>query len=738
MSFKQQRATDARRKVYLVTLPSGLTEERVVAFLRSISGTLQPRLLGFFDTPSIVFETWTTDEGITHRLLVPSSDATFIVSHLESMIPGTYVAPDKTRPEVEWSEVTDIGMSRPHRPLDIPVKSDLSHSILTSLQAMEGDQTVLVQWVIAPHKPEPTPGAGTLSLEASVLRRLTGNLEASADELKDRLKKLETPNFSAVGRVAVQAQPEHVSLLMTNVLKSLSATATGSNKLRGIRSASPKALQAVNLASTPWQFPARVNLTELASLISWSIGQPYIAGLPRSRTRIMHVPQTVPSGGENVTIIGASNAQGKERDIAIEAVDSMKHVHIMGPTESGKTSLAAYMAEQTMKNGSGLVLIETKGDLFRAILERVPENRYQDVIVWDVDDTDHYLGFNFLRQSSSRSSIDELNSLMGRLFPESGVLTTGPLYHGLHALAEHEDGTLIDLMALLDPRNEDEKRWRAELIKGLKKREIRRYWEDYVKQDAATQARNSEPLKRRMWQFIGRAEIKNSLGQSKSTFYMDDVVRDGKILLINLNSVRIGDGAGILGSMLLSSLWNSVRSVKHDREIILYMDEFQNFIKLAATTSPSDMLAMSRSFGLGLVLAHQHLGQITDTELRDALLANARSKIVFQTTERDARTMASEFGALVRPEDLMNLQRREAIARVATSSGVSEPFTMRTKDLTRASASPSKIRAMSREKYGRKADDVDDEIEARRSAPEKPQGNRPKIGEEEWTRDVKL
>lgn len=730
MTSSKQRELDSRRKVYVLTLPSDLTVERVVAFLLSISGTLRPSFLGFFTTPSIVFETWTTDQGITHRLLVPSSDATFIVSHLESMIPGTYVALDDSRPEIEWSEVTEVGMTRPARTLNIPSGSDMSHSILTSLQAMEGDQTVLVQWVIAPCKPEQPPTKQSLSYEAGLTRKLVGRLNASDDEIRDRTEKLKHPNFSAVGRVAVLAQPEHVRALTGNIMKSLAATATGANRLAGYTRTNRKTIEAVNLASTPWQFPAQVNTTELASLISWPTGRPYIAGLARSRTRIMHVPQSVPVSGVGATVIGASNAQGKERKIAIEAVDMLKHVHIMGPTESGKTSLAAYMAEQTMKNGSGLVLIETKGDLFRAIMERVPPKRIDDVIVWDVDDTDYYLGFNFLRQSSSRSAIDELNALMGRLFPESGVLTTGPLYHGLHALAEHPKGTLIDLMALLDPRNEEEKRWRLDLIASLKKREIRRYWEDYIKQDAATQSRNAEPLKRRMWQFIGRAEIKNSLGQSESTFYMDDVVRDGKILLINLNSVRIGDGAGILGSLLLSSLWNSVRSVQHEREVILYMDEFQNFINLSATTSPSDMLAMSRSFGLGLVLAHQHLGQITDRELSDALLANARSKIVFQTTDRDARTMASEFGSLVRPDDLMNLQRREAIARVATSSGVSEPFTMRTLDLGPGTSRPSEIRRLSRQKYGRAADDVDREIEVRRTGADQRPRKKPPTGQQ--------
>jgi hypothetical protein len=56
------------------------------------------------------------------------------------------------------------------------------------------------------------------------------------------------------------------------------------------------------------------------------------------------------------------------------------------------------------------------------------------------------------------------------------------------------------------------------------------------------------------------------------------------------------------------------------------------------------LLVQARSFGLSLVLAHQHLDQLPDS-IRSAVMANARSKVVFQTTYDDARVFCSRVRA---------------------------------------------------------------------------------------------
>lgn len=729
MTPLSQLAYDNDRLTYLLTFPSALDDKRVLAWLSSISGNMHVGMSRIFGVPTLVFETVANDQGILHRLRVPSRDAHYVVSHLESLVPGINVAEIADDLSQEWTHGVELGMKQPSRTLSVANVNDFSTSVLTSVQSLREKETVVIQWILTPTVPEAPPHRenNPQSHEWSVRKALFSPTMAGSDEIDDRRRKLETPNMLAVGRVGVAAPHElRAKELAREVLHSFAESKSGRNWITERVIKKDRLNEVINTALTPRLFPAQLNMNELTPFVSWPIGSPYIAGLPQSRTRHMHVNNSVPAGGPGNTVIGVSNVKDRNREIGIEQIERMKHVHVIGPIGVGKTAELTNLIQQDMENGMGVVLIETKGDLFEAALERIPRDRINDVIVWDLDDTDYPVGFNVLRQSSSRSATDELNALITTMYPESGVLTTGPLYHGVHALAEYPLGTFIDLPTLLGPSNDDEKRWRDEMVKNLHNREIRKYWDAYLAKEAKTQDKEAEPLKRRLWQFVSRPEIRNSLGQSESSFYMEDVVKEGKILLVNLNGVRIGQQtASIIGTLIMNSVWNAVRTVKHDKPVILYMDEFQNFVTMP--TSPSDMLAQSRSFGLGMVLAHQHTGQLKN-ELRDAVLANARTKIVFQTTANDAKLMATEYGALVKPEDFMNLQFREAIAKVSTSNGVSQPFTMRTKDVKPPSSNPRLIREMSRAKYGRPVEGVEDAIEARRQAAKKPNTRRPTPG----------
>lgn len=735
--MSRQSQLDEERLTFIITFPSDLNEDSVREWLSSISGTLKVGLSRIVAMPTIVFETMATDMGITHRLRAPRHDAAYAIAHLESLIPGTHVTQETEPLDLKWTIGAELGMSNPSRPLRISKIATFSTSILTNTQSLHEGEAILIQWVVgsSTYEAPPEKENNPQTTNFSVMKSLLGNTTAGSDEIEDRRKKLQTPTMPGVGRVAVMAPHSlRAKELIRAVLKDFSNASTSGNYFKEKHIRTSKLDRVINTAATPRFMPCLLNVDELIPVISWPIGAPYIAGLPQSRTRHMHVNNAVPSRGDGNTVVGEARTSGtNQRDVAIETIERMKHIHIIGPIGSGKTAEITNIAEQDMKDNFGVVLIETKGDLYHAVLERVPSNRWKDVIVWDMDDTEFPIGFNVLRQSSSRSAVGELGALIRAMYPESGLMTTEPLRFVLQALSEYTEGTFVDIPTFLSPSTDAERQWRLDIVKGLKNRETKRYWERYLKNNAKQQDVDSAPLRRRMSEFISSGEIRNSLGQSESSFYMEDVVRDGKILLINLNGVRIGQQtASLMGTFVMNAVWNAVRTTHHERPVILYMDEFQNFVTMP--TSPSEMLAQSRSFGLGMVLAHQHTGQLKP-ELRDAVLANARSKIVFQTTANDARIMASEFGLHIRPEDFMNLQHREAIARVATKTGISQPFTMRTKDLSRISSNPRIIKAQSRAQYGRPVDEVEVAIDARRNPVPVARKDRAKIGEREWVKE---
>lgn len=94
-----------------------------------------------------------------------------------------------------------------------------------------------------------------------------------------------------------------------------------------------------------------------------------------------------------------------------------------------------------------------------------------------------------------------------------------------------------------------------------------------------------------------------------------------------------------------------------------YIDEFQHFI----TPSMASILSGARKYGLGLVLSHQDMNQVSkyDTEIAGSVLANAGTRICFRLGDTDAKRLEDGFSAFS-ADDLQNLPTGEAIARVNT------------------------------------------------------------------------
>lgn len=95
-----------------------------------------------------------------------------------------------------------------------------------------------------------------------------------------------------------------------------------------------------------------------------------------------------------------------------------------------------------------------------------------------------------------------------------------------------------------------------------------------------------------------------------------------------------------------------------DREPFpVFVDEAQRFPAVNLT----DALAEGRKFGLRLVLATQDLGRL-DYDLRDALIANTGTKVIFRCSTHDANVVSPLIG--VPAADLCGLPNFEAFAQL--------------------------------------------------------------------------
>jgi len=672
---------------------------------------------------------------------VPWQRADHIIPQLRSKVPGVHVVIEEHPPRSFWTIVEELRETAPSRSLHIPSVEALAESLLNCMQPLNDGEAMLLQWVLTPVKREKLPTERSSTVHVG-MKNFTIGSSADKDEISDRRTKLGEPNFKGVVRIAARATTEPAAgNLMYRLRAVLDSTRSPYNRFTKLKTFGFDRLEERvrrGLSSVALVPPVSVSISELTGLLAWKLGEPNVIGLPQGRARQLPPTEAVPREGK---VLCVSNYPGCERDVAVTPEDSCKHIYLVGRTGSGKSVVLTHLAEQDMAADRGLVLIDPKGELFERVLDRVPEHRVDDVILMDVSDTDYPVGFNILSGQPSVAAAD-IQRLFEHLYPNDSrsVRVRQGMYHAVMTLMTSRNATapmtFADVIPLCNPRA-NQVAFSDNLIRGIvDDEELAAFWQELENLGVEQRSQQFGPLLSRVWQLNGRRSLRNIIGQSKSGFSMRDVVRDRKILLINLGRRTEGaDTAGLVGSLLVSSLWSEIRAggANPDNPVSLILDEFQDFLNLP--TAPQEMLAQARSDGLSVVMAHQYFGQLKNTNLQDAVISNAVSKVVFGCGPDDARTFARVFGKSVDENHLMSLSQWEVTCQVATGGAVSSPITGFTRDLSRPTGTASKVRQLSRQKYARPVAEVEAEIKQRRTMDIPPQTEtkrRPRRGTVKW------
>lgn len=724
MPLSQPRL-DRQRTIYRIeAFPLELDEAALTAWLRTLTGTLQPPVISLGPSPSIVFEAWGDGTGITFRLRVPSKHREHVIGQLHSHLPGLHVREEPAYPPHDWQHAVELKLTHPGRSLDIDSGEALSTTMRTPLQQLGDHERVLMQWVVTPairSSPPAVPQA-----RPTRGQRLSGGRYVERDELNERRKKLGEPNLLAALRIGANADtPGRAEQLVATVCQAV-ASARGAKASFVKRLANPERVkQRCEAASTPYMFPIRLSLSEFAGLLGWKLGKDFVPGVAVTTTRRLPAHPLIPSTGR---ILGLSNMSGQRRVVAMSYDSAVRHSYVLGATGMGKTTMLANMMAQDMAHGYGVIVIEAKDDLFQLVLERIPDDRLDDVIILDVNDTTHPVGFNIFDQGDNRTAIDELSILIGTMYRDTSQSLTAPqmLYHLTHALAEVPGTTLMDLPVLMRPApsNTAEWAWRDHIARQVTDPQIAAYVRAFVNADPREQDRQAGPLYNRIWEFVSRPEIRAILGQRTSSFKMRDVIAGNKILLVSLSGARVGTTtASLAGTLLVNAIWQAVRSVRPDKPNFLYLDEFGDFMNLPVDIE--SILDKSRSANLGMVLAHQRLSQLTPS-LRDGVMTNPATKVVFRTSAQNASLIAREFGGYVKDHDFTGLPPYEAIAIVGVDGGIAPPVSIATRPPGESTGNAARVRGLSRSRYGRPIEDVEREL-TNYGVPERPRRSRPKL-----------
>jgi DNA helicase HerA-like ATPase len=391
-----------------------------------------------------------------------------------------------------------------------------------------------------------------------------------------------------------------------------------------------------------------------------------------------------------------------------------EHVVVLGKTGSGKSYLFRYICLQDIRAQRGFVFFDHHGDtipfLLAAIAEeekRTGQDLSQKVVVIEPANLEWSVGLNVLGTAQGHQLFVDVVGITGILKDRWGLTHFGArteelLRNSLHVLAIN-GLTLLELSPFLSNAS-----FRAACLRKVVDFELREYFETrFEPLSEAFKGAMRDPILNKTSEFTSDPHFRHILGQQESTFSFQDVLNEGKWLLIDLNKGRLGRHASTLGALILAQLKQAIFRRSERQVFTLFCDEIQNL--LVADSDIDVLLAEARKFGVSVVSANQFIAQFP-MQMRSAVQA-VGTHIYFQLSSDDAQAAATALsGSKSTAGILKNLPKRQFLAKTGhyPVQRVEVPM------LNRKAVDFTSLLLRSRQRHARRRNDAEAEIRSRR------------------------
>lgn len=443
--------------------------------------------------------------------------------------------------------------------------------------------------------------------------------------------------------------------------------------------------------------------------------------LSRVRSRELPVPLSFKKENPNLDVIfGVNDYAGNETAIGTTLEQRRKHTYIIGKTGTGKTTLLKSAIYQDMLNGKGLAVFDPHGDMFHELLEIVPENRRQDVVVFDPSDRGWPIGLNILSPGVKFLDKEDeeewiTSSVIGVFAKITAKEYWGPrmehiLRNATLTALQTENPSLYTLQKLLT-----DKSFQKKTAQSLKDPVLKQFWnKEFALLGKMQLSSVTAPLTQRLGLFITTKMSRHILLQGKSTISISQIMDEGKILLVNLAKGDLGeDQSFFFGTILTSIIWMAAYQrtkipENKRRDFFLYVDEFQNF----ATPRFSEITSEGRKFRIGLIASHQNIAQVDDQKILQIVAGNANTIICLKASPDDEKFILPFMEPEVEPGDIVNLAPYHFYMKVSNEasenafSGVTVPL-----DIEGSEEVKKAVLACSREKYATSREQVEEYLD---------------------------
>ncbi len=398
-------------------------------------------------------------------------------------------------------------------------------------------------------------------------------------------------------------------------------------------------------------------------------------------------PPELPIYGEvdpaQTCFIGRTNyvaaLEEKKFIFGIKRTDRRRHLYIIGKSGVGKSKLLELMMRQDVAYRHGLCLIDPHGETIEALLEFIPEDRIEDVVIIDPSDVDYPASFNPLSNVDPNFKHQLTQGLIEVMEKQFGANWTPRLEHVFRftclALLDYPHATMRGMISMLTDRN-----YRQKVVEYIQDDMVKRFWAiEFADWSEKFDTDAIIPLVNKLGQFLSDPMLRNIFGQKENRIDIEKLMNEQKIILINLSKGKIGEeNSSFFGSMFITKIKQAGMArakipEKQRNDFYLYVDEFQNLV----TDTFENILSEARKYSLNLTVAHQYVGQLLP-RVQAAVLGNVGSMIVFRVGGDDAVKLKPELDPVFDVKDMINLGVGEFYIKMTIDGESYDPFSAET------------------------------------------------------------
>lgn len=364
-------------------------------------------------------------------------------------------------------------------------------------------------------------------------------------------------------------------------------------------------------------------------------------------------------------------------DFTIPTGARFEHHHIVAGSGHGKTQTLQYLIsrdlEAVAKGQRSIVVLDSQGDLIRTIAELkvfAPDEPLHDRIVlidpsdveWPVSlnlfdvGIDRLAGYEPLERERLTNSILELyDFVLGTLLSAEMTQKQNVIFRYVTRLMLHiPNATIHTLRELMEPRGAE--RFAEHIVKLTGS--ARQFFETEFNSREFEQTKRQ--VLRRLWGILENQTFERMFSHPRSKLDLFAEMNAGKVILINTAKDLLKEqGTEIFGRFFIAMIAQAAQ----ERAILpparrtpcfVYVDEAQDYFD----RNIGLILAQARKYNVGMVLAHQYLGQL-EPKLQEAFAANTAIKFAGGVSAKDARALAP---MLYCPPELIEAQPKGSFA----------------------------------------------------------------------------